>query len=297
MRSQMDHSLYFAARGSLVRRRYTFAKLLSSMRKILASSSLVQLRVTVNLSSRRLWRENHDRKWNESAFEFNYILEPIFSPLDAWIGSSPVAVGIAHSPVCWFWTDRGGQKNVTICHHLHSKGHNYAEFTFASFCYKNQENDLVLHLFGSGDTDAVIPLTSTRYSIDALGLPTTTSCYPWYDHKQVRFNNPLKLAFLMRTSWVIDGRFWTVVRRLSYPNRSRILYPKGWQLTLCLMFLLLWLVLNRLAGGVKCTRAWPWWPFVVQGMRSLSTDRDRHSYCFSTSCRGRPCRKMEPPHN
>ncbi|OQU88394.1 serine carboxypeptidase 2 [Sorghum bicolor] len=37
----------------------------------------------------------------------------------------------------------------------------------------------------SGDTDAVIPLTSTRYSVDALGLPTTTSWYPWYDKKQV----------------------------------------------------------------------------------------------------------------
>ncbi|RLM98959.1 hypothetical protein C2845_PM06G26250 [Panicum miliaceum] len=37
----------------------------------------------------------------------------------------------------------------------------------------------------SGDTDAVIPLTSTRYSIDALGLSTTTSWYPWYDNKQV----------------------------------------------------------------------------------------------------------------
>ncbi|CAD6221413.1 unnamed protein product [Miscanthus lutarioriparius] len=37
----------------------------------------------------------------------------------------------------------------------------------------------------SGDTDAVIPLTSTRYSIDALGLPTITSWYPWYDKKQV----------------------------------------------------------------------------------------------------------------
>ncbi|KAF0927133.1 hypothetical protein E2562_030580 [Oryza meyeriana var. granulata] len=33
----------------------------------------------------------------------------------------------------------------------------------------------------SGDTDAVVPLTATRYSIDALGLPTTISWYPWYD--------------------------------------------------------------------------------------------------------------------
>ncbi|KAF3333617.1 serine carboxypeptidase 2-like protein [Carex littledalei] len=34
----------------------------------------------------------------------------------------------------------------------------------------------------SGDTDSVVPLTSTRYSIDALNLPTTTSWYAWYDY-------------------------------------------------------------------------------------------------------------------
>ncbi|WVZ51475.1 hypothetical protein U9M48_002620 [Paspalum notatum var. saurae] len=37
----------------------------------------------------------------------------------------------------------------------------------------------------SGDTDSVVPLTGTRYSIDALGLPTDVSWYPWYDNKQV----------------------------------------------------------------------------------------------------------------
>ncbi|KAF6982571.1 hypothetical protein CFC21_000951 [Triticum aestivum] len=37
----------------------------------------------------------------------------------------------------------------------------------------------------SGDTDAVVPLTATRYSIGALGLPTTTSWYPWYDDQEV----------------------------------------------------------------------------------------------------------------
>ncbi|CAM0957275.1 unnamed protein product [Alopecurus aequalis] len=36
----------------------------------------------------------------------------------------------------------------------------------------------------SGDTDAVVPLTATRYSIGALGLPTTISWYPWYDDVQ-----------------------------------------------------------------------------------------------------------------
>jgi hypothetical protein len=33
----------------------------------------------------------------------------------------------------------------------------------------------------SGDTDAVIPVTSTRYSIDALKLPTVTPWHAWYD--------------------------------------------------------------------------------------------------------------------
>ncbi|TVU18550.1 hypothetical protein EJB05_34656, partial [Eragrostis curvula] len=38
---------------------------------------------------------------------------------------------------------------------------------------------------GSRTQDLKVPLTSTRYSIDALGLPTTASWYPWYDNKQV----------------------------------------------------------------------------------------------------------------
>ncbi|XP_010264739.1 PREDICTED: serine carboxypeptidase-like 27 [Nelumbo nucifera] len=37
----------------------------------------------------------------------------------------------------------------------------------------------------SGDTDAVVPLTATRYSIDALKLPTVMNWYPWYDHGKV----------------------------------------------------------------------------------------------------------------
>ncbi|KAL2455853.1 Serine carboxypeptidase-like 29 [Abeliophyllum distichum] len=37
----------------------------------------------------------------------------------------------------------------------------------------------------SGDTDAVIPVTSTRYSIDALKLPTTSPWRAWYDDGQV----------------------------------------------------------------------------------------------------------------
>uniref|UniRef100_A0A1J3ERJ5 Carboxypeptidase n=1 Tax=Noccaea caerulescens TaxID=107243 RepID=A0A1J3ERJ5_NOCCA len=37
----------------------------------------------------------------------------------------------------------------------------------------------------SGDTDAVVPVTATRYSIDALKLATITNWYPWYDHGKV----------------------------------------------------------------------------------------------------------------
>ncbi|KAF3433914.1 hypothetical protein FNV43_RR25017 [Rhamnella rubrinervis] len=37
----------------------------------------------------------------------------------------------------------------------------------------------------SGDTDAVVPVTATRYSIDALKLPTITNWYPWYDNRKV----------------------------------------------------------------------------------------------------------------
>lgn len=40
-----------------------------------------------------------------------------------------------------------------------------------------------IHLFpyDSGDTDAVIPVTSTRYTIDSLKLPTVKPFRAWYD--------------------------------------------------------------------------------------------------------------------
>lgn len=40
-------------------------------------------------------------------------------------------------------------------------------------------------LLSSGDTDAVVPVTATRYSIDALKLPTVTNWHPWYDNGKV----------------------------------------------------------------------------------------------------------------
>ncbi|CAH9080426.1 unnamed protein product [Cuscuta epithymum] len=37
----------------------------------------------------------------------------------------------------------------------------------------------------SGDTDSVVPLTATRYSIDALNLSTITNWHPWYDNQKI----------------------------------------------------------------------------------------------------------------
>ncbi|KAK1277098.1 Serine carboxypeptidase-like 22 [Acorus gramineus] len=37
----------------------------------------------------------------------------------------------------------------------------------------------------SGDTDGRIPVTSTRYSVDRLGLPVKMSWYPWYTQGEV----------------------------------------------------------------------------------------------------------------
>ena len=46
------------------------------------------------------------------------------------------------------------------------------------------ESGLRIWVF-SGDTDAVIPVTSTRYSIDALKLPTVGPWRAWYEDGQV----------------------------------------------------------------------------------------------------------------
>jgi serine carboxypeptidase-like clade II len=39
----------------------------------------------------------------------------------------------------------------------------------------------------SGDTDAVLPLTATRYSLKALNLKPVTDWYAWYDNQKVSY--------------------------------------------------------------------------------------------------------------
>lgn len=54
----------------------------------------------------------------------------------------------------------------------------------------------------SGDTDAVVPVTATRYSIDALKLPTLVNWYPWYDNGKVSgthfHNSSVRIQNLIR---------------------------------------------------------------------------------------------------
>ena len=59
--------------------------------------------------------------------------------------------------------------------------------------------------FFSGDTDAVVPVTATRYSISALKLPTLMNWYPCYDNGKVGL---LKGLFTkLRKFWPRKNRF------------------------------------------------------------------------------------------
>ncbi|KAH9698619.1 Carboxypeptidase [Citrus sinensis] len=49
----------------------------------------------------------------------------------------------------------------------------------------------------SGDTDAVIPVTSARYSIDALNLPTVKPWRAWYDEGQVNYTTKPFITYIL----------------------------------------------------------------------------------------------------
>lgn len=56
--------------------------------------------------------------------------------------------------------------------------------TFSPMIKDLMGNDVRVWLY-SGDTDSVVPITSTKYFIDSLQLPTQTSPYPWYSEGEV----------------------------------------------------------------------------------------------------------------
>jgi serine carboxypeptidase-like clade 2 len=43
----------------------------------------------------------------------------------------------------------------------------------------------MLYYIISGDTDGRVPVTSTRYTLNKLGLNITEDWTPWYNHREV----------------------------------------------------------------------------------------------------------------
>ena len=66
-----------------------------------------------------------------------------------------------------------------------------------SVFFVNPSCNFVSSFCNSGDTDAVIPVTSTRYSIDALKLPTVQPWRAWYDEGQVNHLMELHSTFVL----------------------------------------------------------------------------------------------------
>lgn len=68
----------------------------------------------------------------------------------------------------------------------------------------------------SGDTDSVVPVTATRYSIDALKLPTLSQWHPWYDNGKVsRMPNNNALRFIQLGSIFIMPSFTNIGWRVE----------------------------------------------------------------------------------
>ncbi|GJN35698.1 hypothetical protein PR202_gb24498 [Eleusine coracana subsp. coracana] len=75
----------------------------------------------------------------------------------------------------------------------------------------------------SGDTDQIIPLTATRYSINALGLPTTTNWYPWYDREQVGGWSQVYKGLTLMTAAAASGHVADRIVRL--PGQPAVDFP------------------------------------------------------------------------
>jgi hypothetical protein len=116
--------------------------------------------------------------------------------------------------------------------------------------------------FGSGDADSVVPLTATRYSIDALHLPTLTNWYPWYDNEEVSQSN-------------YYGNTSSFVTSIVFHNYN--------------YHVLMVQILFRSLDGVKSIRVWHWWQSEGQAMRSPSIVHDKAWSSSSISYKISPC--------
>ncbi|XP_066161056.1 serine carboxypeptidase-like 34 [Oryza sativa Japonica Group] len=72
----------------------------------------------------------------------------------------------------------------SLCHNSINRAWNDSDMTVLPIVKKLTQSGLRIWIY-SGDTDARIPTTSTRYTLKKLGLPIKEDWSPWFHHKQV----------------------------------------------------------------------------------------------------------------
>ncbi|KZV39849.1 serine carboxypeptidase [Dorcoceras hygrometricum] len=112
--------------------------------------------------------------------------------------------------------------------HVHDKSPSFKWETCSDLVYDNWKDSprSVLKVYSellhsglriwifSGDTDAVIPVASTRYSIDSLKLPTVSQWRAWYDDGQkgfVKVDLDYSLSVLQVGGWTQEYKGLTFV--------------------------------------------------------------------------------------
>lgn len=85
----------------------------------------------------------------------------------------------------------------------------------------------------SCDTDAVIPITSTRYSIDSLKLPTVGTWRAWYDDGQVINCSGTVYAMNIILKWSQIPTFILYTRNKCQVNSKRKVMVWSWNRKLC----------------------------------------------------------------
>lgn len=122
----------------------------------------------------------------------------------------------------------------------------------------------------SGDTDSVVPVTATRYSIDALKLPTVSKWYPWYDNGKVSSKPD-------HTIWCCSQ----IPQNQSYSDHFFFFF--GFSVSFFAF------LERRLVDGAKYTKAWLWWQSPGRGTRCPCISHDKPSSSSDPFWRTRQC--------
>lgn len=116
----------------------------------------------------------------------------------------------------------------------------------------------------SGDTDSVVPVTATRFSIGHLNLTVKIPWYPWYAGRQV----------LVKTG------------KIYIRNRLKFLNDLCW-------FWCMLMFMNRLEDGLKCMKEWHLHQWEEQGMKFHWFSQEEHSCCSNPSWLINHCPNLE----